>query len=82
MSGKQILINSTFGSRGVLSVISRSSVGVLWQDIREVKEVDILTKVCVKTIYINFFSKQEYAALQKLRIVFFFFSKECSALHW
>ena len=30
-------------SVGVLSVFSRSSVGVLWQDIREVKEVEILT---------------------------------------
>ena len=30
-----------------LSVFSRRSVGVLWQDIREVKEVEILTKVCV-----------------------------------
>ena len=30
-------------SHGVLSLVSRRSVGVLWQDIREVKEVEILT---------------------------------------
>ena len=30
-------------SLGVLSLVSRRSVGVLWQDIREVKEVEILT---------------------------------------
>ena len=30
-------------SVGVLSLVSRRSVGVLWQDIREVKEVEILT---------------------------------------
>ena len=37
-----------------LSLVSRRSVGVLWQGIREVKEVEILTKVCLKTIYINY----------------------------
>lgn len=42
MSGKQILINSTFWLRGVLSVISRSSLGKMRQGIREGKETAIL----------------------------------------
>ena len=37
-------------SLGFLSLVSRRSVGVLWQDIREVKEVEILTN---STFFVN-----------------------------
>ena len=50
-------------SVGVLSLVSRRSVGVLWQGIREVKEVEILTN--------STFSNWEFLGRSLVRLWFF-----------